>query len=144
MRNFCRRTRSAWGVLAPALLLARQYRIFTLPHHLEGPLEEFIFGVCLEAWEGATLNVEWVWSSDQVSSPLIQTPPKPNSSQFFAPKLTDLGDSVLSDKFALQLDLVTLLCSVSFHLKKKSLFLSFCFLPEFSVISKGCVRSCAF
>lgn len=80
------------------------------------PLEEFIFGVCLEVWEGSTLRVEWVWSSDQVSSPLIQTPPKPNSSQFFAPKLTDLGDSVLSDRFALHLfELVTLFCCVSFH-----------------------------
>ena len=62
---------------------------------------KFIFGVCSEAWEGTALGTEWVWSSDQVSFPPFKPPSKPNSSQFFAPKLTDLGDPVLSDRFPL-------------------------------------------
>lgn len=39
-------------------------------------MEEFILGVCAEACDGAALSAEWVWSSDQVSFPLIQKPLK--------------------------------------------------------------------
>ena len=70
-------------------------------HELGVSLQEFIFGVCSEAWEGTALGTEWVWYSDQVSFPPFKPPSKPNSSQFFAPKLTDPGDPLLSDRFAL-------------------------------------------
>lgn len=97
-------------------------------------MEDFILGVRLEAWEGAALKAEWVWSSDQISFPPVtplKTPSKPNSSQFFAPKLTDPGDPVLSDRFVLHSpDSVTLFCAVALH-KKIIIFVYFFFFTGF-------------
>lgn len=101
----------------------------------QGSLQEFIFGVYSEAWEGTALGTEWVRSSDQVSFPPFKPPSKPNSSQFFAPKLTDPGDPVLSDRFALhpldlKLNFVLLLFIKNYY------FYRFFFFFPISVIAK--------
>lgn len=119
-----------------------------LPHELGVSLQEFIFGVCSEAWEGTALGTEWVWSSDQVSFPPFKPPSKPNSSQFFAPKLTDLGDPVLSDRFPLHpLDLklhFVLLLFIKNDYFYRFFFSSYQFQSLLSTTLSVCVHSCAF
>lgn len=117
------------------------------PQKLGVSLQEFIFGVCSEAWEGTALGTEWVRSSDQVSFPPFKPPSKTNSSQFFAPKLTDPGDPVLSDRFALhpldlKLNFVLLLFIKNYYFYR--VFFPSQFQSLLSTALSVCVRSCAF
>lgn len=88
-------------------------------------MEELVFGVGSDAWEGAALSPSGFGLAIRFPSPMIQTPSKPNSSQFFAPKLTDLGDPALSDRFAQHPpDLGTVFALL--------LFIGNCYLVDFS------------